>query len=100
MQNYEEQDELDALLGEVALSQPQNVEPKYELSTETTTEEIQQNILEELGTTMAQSNSAVNAVLTELAMSPSDPAVISAASSLLNAHAKVIDSMSKLYTLH
>ena len=49
---------------------------------------------------MAQSNSAVNAVLTELAMSPSDPAVISAASSLLNAHAKVIDSMSKLYTLH
>ena len=100
MQDYEEQDELDALLGEVALSQPQNVEPKYELSTETTTEEIQQNILEELGTTMAQSNSAVNAVLTELAMSPSDPAVISAASSLLNAHAKVIDSMSKLYTLH
>ena len=100
MQNYEEQDELDALLGEVALSQPQHVEPKYELSTETTTEEIQQNILEELGTTMAQSNSAVNAVLTELAMSPSDPAVISAASSLLNAHAKVIDSMSKLYTLH
>ena len=100
MQNYKEQDELDALLGEVALSQPQNVEPKYELSTETTTEEIQQNILEELGTTMAQSNSAVNAVLTELAMSPSDPAVISAASSLLNAHAKVIDSMSKLYTLH
>jgi hypothetical protein len=49
---------------------------------------------------MAQSNSAVNAVLTELAMAPSDPAVISAASSLLNAHAKVIDSMSKLYTLH
>ena len=97
MQNYEEQDELDALLGEVALSQPQNVEPKYELSTETTTEEILQNILEELGTTMAQSK---NAVLTELAMSPSDPAVISAASSLLNAHAKVIDSMSKLYTLH
>lgn len=100
MQNYEEQDELDALLGEVALSQPQSVEPKYELSTETTTEEIQQNILEELGTTMAQSNSAVNAVLTELAMAPGDPAVISAASSLLNAHAKVIDSMSKLYTLH
>ena len=100
MQNYNEQEELDALLGEVALSQPQSVEPKYELSTETTTEEIQQNILEELGTTMAQSNSAVNAVLTELAMAPGDPAVISAASSLLNAHAKVIDSMSKLYTLH
>ena len=100
MQNYEEQDELDALLGEVALSQPQNTEPRYELSTETTTEEMQQNILEELGTTMAQSNSAVNAVLTELSMAPSDPAVISAASSLLNAHAKVIDSMSKLYTLH
>ena len=100
MQNYEEQDELDALLGEVALSQPQPTEPKYELSTETTTEELQQNILEELGTTVAQSNSAVNAVLTELAMSPSDPAVISAASSLLNAHSKVIESMSKLYALH
>ena len=41
MQNYEEQDELDALLGEVALSQPQNVEPRYELSTETTNEELQ-----------------------------------------------------------
>ena len=100
MQNYEEQDELDALLGEVALSQPQPTEPRYELSTEFNNEDLQQNILEELGTTVAQSNSAVNAVLTELAMSPSDPAVISAASSLLNAHSKVIGEMQKLYILH
>ena len=41
MQNYEEQEELDALLGDVASSQPQPVEPRYELSTETTTEELQ-----------------------------------------------------------
>ena len=100
MQNYEEQDELDALLGEVALSQPQPTQQKYELSTEFNNEDLQQNILEELGTTVAQSNSAVNAVLTELAMSPSDPAVISAASSLLNAHSKVIGEMQKLYILH
>ena len=93
MQNYEEQDELDALLGEVALSQPQPTQQKYELSTEFNNDELQQNILEELGTTVAQSNSAVNAVLTELAMAPSDPAVISAASSLLNAHSKVIGEM-------
>lgn len=100
MQDYEEQDELDALLGEVAVSQPQPQPQRYELSTEFNNEELQQNILEELGTTVAQSNSAVNAVLTELAMSPSDPAVISAASSLLNAHSKVIGEMQKLYILH
>lgn len=99
MQNYNEQEELDALLGEIEVA-PQNTQPKYELSTEFHKEELQSDILEELRSTVTQSNSAVNAVLTELAMAPGDPAVISAASSLLNAHSKVIGEMQKLYILH
>lgn len=99
MQNYEEQEELDALLGEIE-TVPQHTQPKYEISTEFHKEELQSDILEELRTTVTQSNSAVNAVLTELAMAPGDPAVISAASSLLNAHSKVIGEMQKLYVLH
>lgn len=99
MQNYNEQEELDALLGEIEVA-PQNTQPKYEISTEFHKEELQSDILEELRSTVTQSNSAVNAVLTELAMAPGDPAVISAASSLLNAHSKVIGEMQKLYILH
>lgn len=99
MQNYNEQEELDALLGEIEVA-PQNTQPKYEVSTEFHKEELQSDILEELRSTVTQSNSAVNAVLTELAMAPGDPAVISAASSLLNAHSKVIGEMQKLYILH
>ena len=99
MQNYNEQEELDALLGEIEVT-PQNTQPKYEVSTEFHKEELQSDILEELRSTVTQSNSAVNAVLTELAMAPGDPAVISAASSLLNAHSKVIGEMQKLYILH
>lgn len=89
MQNYNEQEELDALLGEIEVA-PQNTQPKYEVSTEFHKDELQSDILEELRSTVTQSNSAVNAVLTELAMTPGDPAVISAASALLNAHSKVI----------
>lgn len=99
MQNYNEQEELDALLGEIEVA-PQNTQPKYEISTEFHKEELQSDILEELRSTVTQSNSAVNAVLTELAMAPGDPAVISAASALLNAHSKVIGEMQKLYILH
>lgn len=99
MQNYNEQEELDALLGEIEVA-PQNTQPKYEVSTEFHKEELQSDILEELRSTVTQSNSAVNAVLTELAMAPGDPAVISAASALLNAHSKVIGEMQKLYILH
>ena len=99
MQNYNEQEELDALLGEIEVA-PQNTQPKYEVSTEFHKDELQSDILEELRSTVTQSNSAVNAVLTELAMAPGDPAVISAASSLLNAHSKVIGEMQKLYILH
>ena len=99
MQNHNEQEELDALLGEIEVA-PQNTQPKYEVSTEFHKEELQSDILEELRSTVTQSNSAVNAVLTELAMAPGDPAVISAASSLLNAHSKVIGEMQKLYILH
>lgn len=99
MQNHNEQEELDALLGEIEVA-PQNIQPKYEVSTEFHKEELQSDILEELRSTVTQSNSAVNAVLTELAMAPGDPAVISAASSLLNAHSKVIGEMQKLYILH
>ena len=99
MQNYNEQEELDALLGEIEVA-PQNTQPKYEVSTEFHKEELQSDILEELKSTVTQSNSAVNAVLTELAMAPGDPAVISAASALLNAHSKVIGEMQKLYILH
>ena len=99
MQNYNEQEELNALLGEIEVA-PQNTQPKYEVSTEFHKEELQSDILEELRSTVTQSNSAVNAVLTELAMAPGDPAVISAASSLLNAHSKVIGEMQKLYILH
>lgn len=99
MQNQNEQEELDALLGEIEIA-PQNTQPKYEISTEFHKEELQSDILEELRSTVTQSNSAVNAVLTELAMAPGDPAVISAASSLLNAHSKVIGEMQKLYILH
>lgn len=99
MQNYNEQEELDALLGEIEVA-PQNTQPKYEVSTEFHKDELQSDILEELRSTVTQSNSAVNAVLTELAMAPGDPAVISAASALLNAHSKVIGEMQKLYILH
>lgn len=99
MQNYNEQEELDALLGEIEAT-PQNTQPKYEVSTEFHKEELQSDILDELRSTVTQSNSAVNAVLTELAMAPGDPAVISAASALLNAHSKVIGEMQKLYILH
>ena len=99
MQNYNEQEELDALLGEIEVA-PQNTQPKYEVSTEFHKDELQSDILEELRSTVTQSNSAVNAVLTELAMTPGDPAVISAASALLNAHSKVIGQMQKLYILH
>lgn len=99
MQNYNEQEELDALLGEIEVT-PQNTQPKYEVSTEFHKEELQSDILDELRSTVTQSNSAVNAVLTELAMAPGDPAVISAASALLNAHSKVIGEMQKLYILH
>ena len=99
MQNYNEQEELDALLGEIEVA-PKNTQPKYEISTEFHKEELQSDILEELRSTVTQSNSAVNAVLTELAMAPGDPAVISAASALLNAHSKVIGEMQKLYILH
>lgn len=99
MQNHNEQEELDALLGEIEVA-PQNTQPKYEVSTEFHKEELQSDILEELRSTVTQSNSAVNAVLTELAMAPGDPAVISAASALLNAHSKVIGEMQKLYILH
>lgn len=99
MQNHNKQEELDALLGEIEVA-PQNTQPKYEISTEFHKEELQSDILEELRSTVTQSNSAVNAVLTELAMAPGDPAVISAASSLLNAHSKVIGEMQKLYILH
>ena len=99
MQNHNEQEELDALLGEIEVA-PQNTQPKYEISTEFHKEELQSDILEELRSTVTQSNSAVNAVLTELAMAPGDPAVISAASALLNAHSKVIGEMQKLYILH
>ena len=99
MQNYNEQEELDALLGEIEVA-PENTQPKYEVSTEFHKEELQSDILEELRSTVTQSNSAVNAVLTELAMAPGDPAVISAASALLNAHSKVIGEMQKLYILH
>ena len=99
MQNHNKQEELDALLGEIEVA-PQNTQPKYEISTEFHKEELQSDILEELRSTVTQSNSAVNAVLTELAMAPGDPAVISAASALLNAHSKVIGEMQKLYILH
>lgn len=99
MQNYNEQEELDALLGEIEVA-PQNTQPKYEVSTEFHKDELQSDILDELRSTVTQSNSAVNAVLTELAMAPGDPAVISAASALLNAHSKVIGEMQKLYILH
>ena len=97
MQENEEQDDLDALFGEIETVTPQ---PKHELSVEVNRENLEGDILNQLGDTVAQSNSAVNAVLTELAMSPSDPAVITAASSLLNAHSKVIAEMQKLYILH
>lgn len=99
MQNYNEQEELDALLGEIEVA-PQNTQPKYEVYTEFHKDELQSDILDELRSTVTQSNSAVNAVLTELAMAPGDPAVISAASALLNAHSKVIGEMQKLYILH
>ena len=99
MQNYNEQEELDALLGEIEVA-PQNTQPKYEVSTEFHKDELQSDILDELRSTVTQSNSAVNAVLTELAMAPGDPAVISAASAFLNAHSKVIGEMQKLYILH
>lgn len=94
-----ENEDLDALFGEIETVTPRP-QQKYELSTEFSKEELQNDILDELRGTVAQSNSAVNAVLTELAMTPSDPAVISAASSLLNAHSKVIAEMQKLYILH
>lgn len=94
-----ENEDLDALFGEIETVTPRP-QQKYELSTEFSKEELQNDILDELRGTVAQSNSAVNAVLTELAMTPSDPAVISAASSLLNAHSKVISEMQKLYILH
>ena len=97
MQNYEEQDDLDALFGDIETVTPQ---VRHELSTEVSRDNLETDILSQLGDTVAQSNSAVNAVLTELAMSPSDPAVITAASSLLNAHSKVIGEMQKLYILH
>ena len=99
MHNNTEQDQLDALLCEIETS-TNDRQPKYQISTQFSKKQLQSDILGELRSTVAQSNNAVNAVLTELSMTPSDPAVISAASSLLNAHSKVIAQMQKLYILH
>jgi hypothetical protein len=97
MQNIKEQDDLDALFGEIETIESQT---KCELSTELNKDTLEYLIMNQLGDTVTQSNSAVSAVLTELSMSPSDPAIISAAASFLSAHNKVIDSMNKLYILH
>lgn len=96
----EEKDDLEALLGEIELNPPTKEVQKNELSKDFSKEELKNDILNELHQTALQSNNALNSVLSELAMTPGDPAVITAASTLMTAHLKVINEMQKLYALH
>lgn len=96
MQDITPNQELEALLGGIETYKSPT---KHEITTNFNKQQLQQSILNQLNDTITQSNTALSTVLSQMSMSPSDPALISASASLLNAHTKVIAESQKLYMM-
>lgn len=96
-------DDLEALFGSGILTQSQPIKNEITIQkdpSEYSVDDFKNKFIGETESVLEATKNAVISVMGEISMSPGEGESISAAASLVNSYAKLIDNFNKMYTFH
>ena len=96
-------DDLEALFGGGFLAPAQPVKNELAIQkdpSEYTNDDFKNKFIEETENVLEATKNAVISVMSEISMAPGEGESVSAAASLVNSYAKLIDNFNKMYTFH